>query len=90
MAAQGTTVTLSSGTAVVIAGDGGPHGTLWVTVRNRGTGSAFLGGSGVTTGGYQLSSADNPLQIRLMVGETLYGCSTGAPVLDVLRLNDTT
>ena len=89
MAIQGTTVTLSSGTAVAVAGDG-VHGTLRVTVRNRGTGSAFLGSSNVTTGGYQLSSGDNPLQLVVYGGETLYGCSTGTPVLDVLRHNDTT
>ncbi len=90
MAVQGVTVTLSSGTAVAIAGTGGAPGVLRVTVRNRGTGTAFLGGSSVTTGGYQLTTADSPLTIVLNVGEALYGVSTGTPALDVLRVNDTT
>lgn len=89
MSVQGVTVTLSSGTPVVIAGDA-VHGTIRVTVRNRGTGTAFLGSSAATTGSYQLSSADNPLALVLNVGEVLYGVSTGTPALDVLRLNDTT
>lgn len=89
MSVQGGTVTLSSSTPVIIAGDG-IHGVIHVTVRNRGTGAAYLGSTSVSTGSYQLSSADNPLQFRLYPGESLYGASTGTPVLDVLRLNDTT
>lgn len=90
MAVQGVTVTLSSGTPTAIAGAGGALGVLRVTVRNRGTGTAFLGSSSVTTAAYQLTTADSPLTITLNVGESLYGCSTGTPALDVLRVNDTT
>ncbi len=89
MAVQGVTITLSSGTPVVIAGDG-IHGTLRVTVRNRGTGTAILCSSGGSTAGFQLTTGDAPLTVVLNVGEVLYGVSTGTPALDVLRLNDTT
>ena len=65
-------------------------GILRVHVRNRGTGSAYLGSSSVTTGGYQLTSADSPLPLTLMPYDALWAMSTGAAVLDVLRLGDTT
>jgi hypothetical protein len=88
--AQGLTVTLTTGTQTVIAGDG-LHGNLRVTIRNRGTGSAYLGSSVVTSSlAYVMTSADTPQTFTLMVGETLYGTSTGGAVLDVLRLGETT
>ncbi len=89
MSVQSVSVTLSSGTATVVAGDG-IHGTLRVTVRNRGTGTAYFGTTGVTTGGYELTTGDNPLQLVLAGGETLYACCTGAAVLGVFRNFDTT
>lgn len=88
MAVQGLTLALTTN-AVAVAGDG-LHGVLRVHVRNRGTGTAYLGGSTVTTSGYGLTTADSPLNLTLVGGEALYGTSTGAAVLDVLRLNDTT
>ncbi len=86
---QGIQITCTSNpTGLAGVGD---HGILHVTIRNRGTGALYLGGSAVTTAaGYALSSADSPLQCVLYVGESLYGCSTGQPVIDVLRLNETT
>jgi hypothetical protein len=48
----------------------------------------FLGDSGVTTAGYQLSTGDSPLNLTLGVGETLYAASTGAAVLDILRIGE--
>lgn len=89
MSVQGVLVTLSSGTPVVLAGDG-IHGTIRVTLRNKGTGTAYLGSSSVTTSGYGFTTGDNPLQVTIYGGETLYGMSTGTPSLDVLRFNDTT
>ncbi len=86
--ARGVTVTLSSATPTAIAGTG-IHGVIRVTVRNRGTGTAFLGDTGVTTGSYQLTSGDTPLQLIVYPGEALYGCSTGTPALDVLQMNET-
>lgn len=88
MAVQGLLVALTT-SATAIAGNG-LHGVLRVTVRNRGTGTGYLGGSDVTTAGYPLTTADNPLPLTLMTGEVLYGTSTGACSVDVLRMNETT
>lgn len=88
---QGLTIALTtSPTAIANTGQPTQFGILRVVVRNRGTGSAYLGSSGVTTSGYQLSSADSPLTLTLSPTDTLYGTSTGAAVLDVLRFGDTT
>jgi hypothetical protein len=90
MSVQGAQVTLTTDLAAVLIA-GSALGPLRVTVRNRGTGSAFLGSSGVTSVGFQLSSGETLQERLLMGGEYLYGCSTGAaPVLDVLRSGDTT
>ena len=91
MAVQGTQITMTTdGAATAIAGVSA-HGNLQVTVRNRGTGTVYLGGVTVTSGGYQLSSADSPLDVDLYQGDALYGCSTGtAPIVDVLRTKETT
>jgi hypothetical protein len=89
MAFQGLTVTLTTG-AVTLAGDGSGHGNIRVIVRNRGTGTAYLGGSDVTTAGFPLTTADPHVDLTLLVGETLYGTSTGAAIAQVLRFNETT
>ena len=89
MALQGTTVTLTT-SAVALAGDGAAHGNIRVIVRNRGTGTAYLGGSDVTTAGFPLTTADPHVDVTVMMGETLYGTSTGAAVAQVLRMNETT
>jgi hypothetical protein len=39
-------------------GGGTVHGYLRVRLKNLGTGTAYLGDSGVTTAGYPLSSGD--------------------------------
>jgi hypothetical protein len=84
MAFQGTVVTLTT-SAVVLAGDGTGHGNIRVTVRNRGTGTAYLGGSDVTTAGFPLTTADPHVDLVVAVGETLYGTSTGAANAQILR-----
>jgi hypothetical protein len=89
MALQGLTVTLTTA-AVALAGSGEGHGNIRVIVRNRGTGTAYLGGSDVTTAGFPLTTADDSVHLQLLVGETLYGTSTGAAIAQVLRANETT
>ena len=91
MAIQGVQVTLTTDlAAVALAGDGA-HGILRVVIRNRGTGTAYLGSSGVTSSGYTLSSGDSPLSLHLYQTEKLFAMSTGgAAVLDILRSNETT
>ncbi len=94
MAAQGVVLGCSS-TPSVIAGStpsGGAHGYIRVRLKNLGTGTAYLGDSGVTTGGYPLSSGDTPLEIVLVAGESLYMASSSGvtPSVAVLRLNETT
>jgi hypothetical protein len=86
--AQGALVALTTA-PTVIAGSG-THGVIVVKVRNRGSASVYLGGSDVTTAGFPLTTADSPLELRVMVGETLYGTSTGSISIDVLRMNETT
>ena len=89
MAVQGLIVTLTT-SAVALAGDGSGHGNIRVIVRNRGAGTAYLGGSDVTTAGFPLTTADPHVDVTVMMGETLYGTSTGAAVAQVLRFNETT
>jgi hypothetical protein len=89
MSVQGLTISLTTA-ALAVAGDATIHGVIRVCVRNKGTGTAYLGSSGVTTSGYALTSADAPLCLTIQNSETLYGTSTGASVLDVLRMNETT
>lgn len=90
MSVQGLSIALTT-TPLAVAGDSTLHGLIRVHVRNRGAGSAYLGGSGVTSSaGYVLSTADNPLAMTLFGGESLFATSTGAAILDVLRMNETT
>ena len=89
MAFQGLTVTLTT-TPVSLAGSGELHGNIRVIVRNRGAGTAYLGGSDVTTGGFPLSTADPDVNLVVQMGEQLYGTSTGAAIAHVLRFNETT
>jgi hypothetical protein len=86
--AQHAKVSLTT-SATVVAGNG-IHGVIRVTVRNRSTGTAYFGGSDVTTAGFPLTTADNHVDLVVVPGEILYGTSTGACVLDVLRMNETT
>lgn len=88
MAVQGLTIALTTA-ATLIAGDG-IHGVLRVRLVNRGTGTGYLGSSGVTTSGYPVTTADASQEFTLVGGETLYGTSTGAASAIVLRYNDTT
>lgn len=92
MAVQGLTVTLTTTlAAAAIAGTTDYHGSLRVIVKNRGAGAVYLGNATVSSGGYQLTTADQPLSLPLLEGEPLYAMSTGgAAVIDVLRMNGTT
>ena len=65
------------------------NGTMRVIVR-AGTAPVYLGGSDVTTAGYLLSTADSPLHLNLLTGESLYGTSTGSIAVGVLRTGETT
>jgi hypothetical protein len=91
MAVQGLTIALTTSPTAIANVPGGPgFGSLRVIVRNRGAANVYLGSSGVTTSGYQLSTGDIPLQITLQPWDALYGTSTGSIVVDVLRMNETT
>ena len=85
---QGLNITLTT-SATLIAGNG-IHGVLRVRLRNPGTGTAYLGGSDATTAGFAFTTGENPFEVTLLTGEALYGTSTGACVLSVLRYNETT
>lgn len=88
MAFQGLTVALTTA-PTLIAGDG-THGVIYVRIKSRGTGTAYLGGSDVTTAGYAMTTAEAPDEMRILVGEALYGTSTGAGTVNVLRFGETT
>jgi hypothetical protein len=91
MSVQGGTVTLTTDLVPGAVAGTGVHGVIRVYVRNRGAGSIYLGSSGVTSGGAQLTTGDPYLPVIVYPGESLYAMSTGgAAVLDVLRMNDTT
>lgn len=68
------------------------HGYIRVRLKNLGTGTAYLGDSGVTTAGYPLSTADGPLEVNLLQTESLWmASSSGAtPSVGVLRVGETT
>ena len=85
---QGLLITLTTG-ATVVAGNG-IHGVIRVKVYNSGAGTGYLGGSDVTTAGYPFTTAHLPQDLVVNPGETLYGTSTGAAVLSVLRMGETT
>jgi len=89
MPVQGLTVTLTTN-PTPIAGVIPHAGTLRVYVRNRGAANVYLGSSGVTTSGFQLSTGDPAAGFRLQPPDALYGTSTGAIVVDVLRTGETT
>jgi hypothetical protein len=67
------------------------HGVIRVRLKSL-AGTGYLGDSGVTTGGYPLSSGDAPIHETLMAGESLWvASSSGATVsLAILRVNETT
>lgn len=92
MAAQSLViVTTSTPTAVAgTVGAGGPyHGYIRVRLKSV-AGTPYLGDSGVTSGGYPLTSSDAAIEVSLLTGETLWASSTGAASLAVLRVNETT
>ncbi len=85
---QGLLITLTT-SPTVVAGNG-IHGVIRVKVYNSGTGTGYLGGADVTTAGYPFTTAHLPQELLVVAGETLYGTSTGAAVLSVLRMGETT
>ena len=90
MAVQAQSIALGSSSEQSIAGNA-LHGVIRVTVRNLGSGVAYLGGSPVSTGsGFQITTADAPISLTMVVGEQLFAYSTGTPTISVLRMNDTT
>lgn len=90
MAVQAVSLTLGSSSEQSLAGNA-LHGPMRVWVRNLGSGVAYLGPSPVSTGaGYQITTADAPIEIFMMGGEQLFGYSTGTPTLSVLRTGATT
>ena len=94
MAAQGLVLVCSSSPQTVAGSFSGltQHGYIRVRLKNLGLGTAYLGDSGVTTAGYPLSSGDAPLEVNLIVGETLWVASSSGvtPSLSILRTNETT
>ena len=90
MPLQGLTVTLTTSPVLLAGSTGTGRGIIRVIVRNRGTGTAYLGASDVTTNGFPLTTADNHVDFNLQPWDTLYGTSTGAAVAQILRLNETT
>jgi len=68
------------------------HGYIRVRLKNLGTGTIYLGDSGVTTAGYPLSTADGPLEVNLLQSESVWMASSSGvtPSLAILRLGETT
>jgi hypothetical protein len=73
-----------------IFGGGSVHGYIRVRLKSL-TGTCYLGDSGVTTGGYPFSTADAPIEVNLLTGESLWAASSsgGTPTLVVLRTGET-
>lgn len=67
------------------------HGVIRVLIKPL-SGTAYLGSSSVTTGGYPLTTTDTPITATLYQGDTLWvASSSGATAsVAVLRLNETT
>jgi hypothetical protein len=87
MAFTGTVVGITSSAVTCAASTG--NGPMDVFVRFISTGPAYLGGSGVTSSGYPISTADHePFTVRIMPGETLYVASTATVSLGVLKHYD--
>jgi hypothetical protein len=93
MAAQSLILACSSTPSAVAGafGSGSYHGVIRVRLKSL-AGTAYLGDSGVTTGGYPLSSGDAAIQETILAGESLWAASSsGATVsLAILRVNETT
>lgn len=92
---QGLNVTLST-SPTAVAGELSTdlsavrHGNLRVLLLNRGAATVYLGGSAVTTSGFPLTTSENAITVQVLLGETLYGTSTGSISLGVLRMGETT
>lgn len=91
MAIQQATVSCTStGGGTLIATASAGH-RVYVKVLNRSTGTVYLGGTtAATSSGYPLTTADVAFEATLVHDESLYGTSTGAASVHVLRFGDTT
>lgn len=95
MPVQGLLITLTT-SATLLAGSTGTdpatavRGVIRVVVRNRGTGTGYLGGASVTTSGFPVTTSDSDLSLLLRQEDVLYGTSTGAAVAQILRMGETT
>lgn len=77
----GSVVTVSNTATLITKTD---TGGKVVTVRHRGVNPIFLGGSAVTTSGFQLNAGES-LSIDLAAGDALYGIvSSGTEPLHLL------
>jgi hypothetical protein len=94
MPIQGLTITLTTSPTLIAGSQSsaafGAHGNLNVLIRNRGAASVYLGDAAVTTNGFPVTTADVIDPIRLLSGESLYGTSTAAIGISVLRFGETT
>ena len=93
MAVQSLVIACTS-TPTALAGTFGSasqHGVIRVRLKSL-SGTAYLGDSGVTTGGYAFSTADTPITETLVTGESLWAATSsgGTASVAVLRMNDTT
>jgi hypothetical protein len=89
MSFLGSQVAMTASSQVTVASSTGLNGPADVLVKFYTTGPAYLGSSGVTSSGYALSTADHsPFSVRIMPGEVLYGYSTAAVTLSVLKHYD--
>lgn len=93
MAVQSLVLACSSTPATVAGsfGSGSVHGYIRVRIKAL-SGTAYLGDSGVTTGGYPLTTADAAIEQNLVTGESLWAASSsgGTPTIAILRMNETT
>jgi hypothetical protein len=85
---KGSTIALTT-SALAVAGRHGPR-VIRVHVRKSWHGHGLSRGAPASRRAATADDGDNPLVVTLIGGETLYGTSTGAAVLDVLRMNETT
>ncbi len=93
MAAQSVVIACSS-TPTALAGtfgSGTVHGYIRVRLKPL-SGTAYLGDSGVTTAGYPVTTADTPMDLSIVTGESLYAATSsgGSASVAVLRLGETT
>lgn len=89
MSVSGTSVTCTTSPTLIAQPSTDKAGAFVdVVLKNRSAGTIYLGGSSVTTSGYPLSTADDPLRMVLQPFDALYGTSTGSLAVAVLKTRD--